>query len=261
MSRRNLPLVVIVAIVLLTATSGDAHARKVAPVDTTCPLCEHRFVAYVDISGTQFDTRLDLRPIGAIGSPALIPVCPKCRFVIYQDAIPEKELEACRKVVNSEDYRKQSDRPPYFLLAILFEGIHKDPLTTGFAFLRASWQEEGDVDKYRENAKRARRHFRTYLKTAQAHDESWRNIQLASGDLLRRAGKFRAAQKHFERIAAYPELGDSPERTVIGYQLELISRRDKAPHTYKEALHQKERRPEVGPRPLVDDFDLPHLVR
>ena len=93
------------AALALLASAACAVASTFKEVHKTCPLCKTEFDTMVAMSGTQFGRRLDLKPLGPIAAPWPIPVCPKCKFVLYSDNIPKDELDKCQKIVSDAAYK------------------------------------------------------------------------------------------------------------------------------------------------------------
>ena len=79
-------------IVMLLCAAGVVNAHTSGMVEKTCPLYEKVFKCELDMSGTQFGMRLDLKPLGLTAAPWRIPVCPRWRFVLYDDEIPTGEV-------------------------------------------------------------------------------------------------------------------------------------------------------------------------
>ena len=77
--------------------TGMLMADTVGVVKKTCPLCATAFEAELDLSGTQFSQRLDLKPIGPIAAPWRLAVCPQCHFVLYTDELSGEERDSRRR--------------------------------------------------------------------------------------------------------------------------------------------------------------------
>ena len=101
----------------ILATAVLADASTFLPVQKTCPLCKTAFSFMAQGSGFQSTVRTDLKPLGAIAAPWPIPVCPKCKLVLYKDNIPKEELEKCQKTVSSTAYKEHSERSSHYLAA------------------------------------------------------------------------------------------------------------------------------------------------
>jgi hypothetical protein len=110
--------------------TDSVMANRVMPRLFTCPLCGTEFRGKVAVSGTQFGMRLDFMPIGQIAAPWPMPVCPKCRFVLFKDAGEDyapDEIEKLKKLVASDSYAKlPKEAPSYQRLALIRERL-KDP--------------------------------------------------------------------------------------------------------------------------------------
>lgn len=230
------------AITALLFLGGTAHAHTSGTVEKNCPLCGHAFTCELDMSGTQFGVRLDLKPLGPTAAPWRIPVCPQCRFVLYADEISAEELERCREIVKGEEYRKHASRASYFLLGLLYEGLGKDPLTMGHVFLKASWQEEDEAEKLKEDLERSLSHFGAYLKEpgskgptqSMKDDEAYRVAQLLKGELLRRLARFEQAEAHLKKIEQMDGIKGNFMGDIVRYELRLVENRDSRPHDVSE---------------------------
>lgn len=96
------------SLIVMLYTTGVLYAHTSGMVEKTCPLCAEAFKCELNMSGTQFGMRPDLKPLGAIAAPRRIPVCPGCRFVLYDDEIPTEELAKCREIVQGDAYQKKN---------------------------------------------------------------------------------------------------------------------------------------------------------
>ena len=235
--RITVPLVA----VAMLATAVFAEASTFRPVKKTCPLCQAEFSFMAQGSGFQSTMRLDLKPVGAIAAPWPIPVCPKCKFVLYSDDIPKEELEKCQKIVSGAAYKEHSERASYYLLGILDEKMEKDDLTIGHIYLKASWQEERDTKQLSEDLQLSQKHFDAFLAKASEHNESWQTAQLVVGEIKRRLKNFDESKKHFEGLKAMKEFQGNQLEKIIDFQLRLIAKKDSDPHSMKEMDKTQER--------------------
>lgn len=76
--------------------------------------------------------------------------------------------------------------------------------------------------------------FSIYLKKADKADKNYVTAQLLSGEMERRLGRFDDSRKRFNSIKGEKEFKDEIFQTIIGYQLELIGKKDTEPHTIPE---------------------------
>jgi hypothetical protein len=230
--------------VLLAAGIARAHTSSV--VERTCPLCEKAFTCQLDMSGTQFGMRLDLKPIGPIAAPWRIPVCPTCRFVVYADDISADELAICRRIVASPAYKEHADRASYFLLGLLYEGIGKSHDMLTFIFLKASWQEEENTERLQDDLQRSLTHFEAWLKqpaketgpvAGEQPDEptSRGTAALLKGELLRRLGRFEAAQTWFSNLQTQPRFQQTFLGQLVRFEITLCKQKDARPHPIADA--------------------------
>lgn len=222
---------------LLLALVPTASAETKITVEKTCPVCNTTFKAVVSGSGTAFGQRLDLRRVGAIASPWLIPVCTNCQFVLYKnnDKFAKAELESLRRIVNEGAYR-QLDRktPSYLRLALLYEGLKRPPDEVAFASLQASWQVEDDEKANRTLLERSLTWYEKYLALPPDEKKDWPIAEFLRGELLRRLGKLDEAKAQFERLSTLDEFKADPYPSMIGQELDLIRAKNTSPQKRKE---------------------------
>jgi len=221
----------------LVSTVGASVIRR---AERTCPICGQK-VEYVEqLSGYVTSMRLDLKPSGMIHAPEHLPVCPKCGFIMYSDKIDAKELKEGGKIIQSPEYRTLKDRSDWRRLAFLYEKLGKPEADIGYAYLKASWEEESEFkyerkskEYYREDLEKSLAHF-THLKAPQQNDKSWQTMQMLTGELMRLLGRFEDAAKHFENMAKMKEFQGNFYEKVIKFELGLCQRKDASHYTMNE---------------------------
>lgn len=232
----------LLTMLLLLFFAGTAFAHTSGRVDKVCPLCSTAFTAEVDMSGTQFGMRLDLKPIGPIAAPWRVPVCPQCHFVLFSDELTPEVLEQCREIVGSQGYISQVERSSHFLLGLLYEGLKENPMTVAQTFLRASWQEEETPELLREDLERSLGHFEAFLQLpppAESGDSDPENnpratAQLLKAEILRRLGRFDQASVFLDELKVLPAFQDSFVGKIVDYQIRLCQKQDDQPHQLSE---------------------------
>ena len=249
---------------MLTASMALAHTS--APFERTCPLCDTTFTTILDMSGTQFGMRLDLKPVGPIAAPWKVPVCTKCGFVMFDDELSEEQLAKCKTIVDSPEYQKHRDRASYYQMGRLYEQLERDDLPTAHIFLKASWQEEDDADHLKETLELSLKHFEAYLKQGppkpseeedaaeeneateetdateettneeEQEDESsaYDTARLLKGELLRRLARFDDAKQHFEALLKDEPFQGNFLEELIRYQITLCDAKDAEPHNLSD---------------------------
>lgn len=238
-------------IVMLLCTTGVVNAHTSDMVEKTCPLCEKVFKCELDMSGTQFGMRLDLKPLGPTAAPWRIPVCPRCHFVLYDDEIPTGELAKCKKIVRSDTYKKQSGRASYYLLGLLFEGLKKNPLDIAHIFLKASWQEESDKKKLKDDLKHSLHHFELFLKeqpknvvALQKEDNAYVTAQLMKGEILRRLSRFDEAKSYLSGLLLLKTFqGGTFLRDIVKFEISLCDKKDSGPHAVSKVKKERNSEP------------------
>lgn len=155
-----------------------------------------------------FARYLDFKPVSYIGFPAPLPVCPSNGFVMYKRKFTTVELEALKKIINSDEYQRlyAQKHASYYLVAIIKEKLKQQSRNHWALLLYASWEahECQHTDKYKyyvlETIKAAKK-VATPLKPEQ--DEYWQ-INILISNLYRRIGDFQSAQSWLQGLRAKP---------------------------------------------------------
>lgn len=236
-------IVALTLIFILGLTVSLAQARRPMPVKVTCPLCGHHFTAIVDVSGTMFGRRLDLKPIGPYPAPWMIPVCPKCHLVIYSRKITAADLARIKTLVKTDGYKALAkDSPTYYLLSRIFRHLNRDALLVAHTLLKATWQVEHQAKKWRQYAAEAVTWFDKGLAKRSPREGRWQVAVMIAGDLERRLGRLAAAKARFEKLRGMkdvPKFQTGILAKIIGYQLELIAKGDTRPHPIPKSFYRK----------------------
>lgn len=236
-------IVALTLILTLGLTLSLALARRPMRVKVTCPLCGHHFTAIVDVSGTMFGRRLDLKPIGPYPAPWMIPVCPQCHLVIYSRRIPAADLARIKTLVKTPGYRALAkDSPSYYLLSRIFRHLNRDALLVAHTLLKASWQVEHQAKKWRQYTAEAVTWFDKGMAKRSPRESRWQVAALVAGDLERRLGRLAAAKARFERLKGLkdvPKFQTGVLAKIIDYQVELIAKGDSRPHPIPKSFYRK----------------------
>jgi hypothetical protein len=230
----------VICMLSLVLGVGRARAHTMGEIQVTCPVCDHAFEATVDMSGTQFDMRLDLRPLGPTPAPWKIPVCPQCQFVLFDEEPKPDVLDQYKAIVASDVYQAVLERPSYRRLAVLMEQLGRGDDLVAHTYLKASWQEELGEDSYREDVELALRHFDAWLATTEARGEAWWTAMIVSGELERRLGRFAAARSRFETLQNLDDPSDPIMSSVVTFQLARIEARDTGSYTVSDVTEATE---------------------
>lgn len=241
-----------VVALLLTVGAGYAHTSGV--VAETCPLCHEAFRCELDMSGTQYSMRLDLKPLGPTAAPWRLPVCPQCHFVLFADDFTAKELAQCREIVQSDVYRKHTGRASHYLLGLLYEGLKEEPLRLAHVFLKASWQEESDTKKLEEDLTRSLRHFETFLQEPQKPEpasekeedkvNSYQTAQLLKGEILRRLGRFHHAKRYLLGLQTLAPFQETFLAEMVRFEIRLCDQKDSEPHEVPDVKRTEKSEPQ-----------------
>jgi uncharacterized protein (DUF2225 family) len=209
---------------------GSTHTEPESDIE--CPVCHTAFKAVIDLSSSRHGMRLDLKPVGPIPAPWVIPKCPKCGFIVYKQEWEEAEQLKVQQLVNSEEYKKiLPDNSTYFILARIYEYVGMDDFEIAHTYLKASWQVEHDKAKCAKYLEESLKKFEAFLAASKDKTNERIMSELVSGEIERRLGRFDQAQSRFNRIKSLPEFNEAENITgIITYQLQLIAAKDTAPH-------------------------------
>jgi hypothetical protein len=228
---------VLVALIVVLFAPFAASARTTAKAARVCPFTEKPFTATVEMSGTRVCTRLDLKPVGFVGAPPLMPICPDDGFVLYKPSFSPTEIATLRPWVESDDFRRLArEESPYFRIALTQEKLSAPPDEIALSYVAASWEVESDPERYRRyvlaalaildssivNATPRASAAGTFLPQAEA--------TLLSAELMRRVGQFDAARERLQRLNG---TSDAQLAKILAYELELVEARDTAPHFFQ----------------------------
>ena len=209
------------------AAAGASAARFIER-ELPCPVCGKVFYAKLDLSGSQGEMRLDLKPVGPEAGPWRLPDCPRCGFVIYKLPIPAAELAKCREIAASEEYKKDQARSTYFRVGLIYEKLGKSAFSVASSFLKASWQEEDEAARLKEDQELSLKYFTVCAQACGAEEKE--NSQLLIGELLRRLGRFEEARAHLAGLRGLKGFQKNFFADIVEYQLRLCSKLDPAPY-------------------------------
>lgn len=213
--------------VLLAAAALPAAASTMSEDTRVCPVCLADFYHDVQMSASVFDTGLDFRPLGAVVTPSPLPVCGECGFVVHGSSAGPRELAAWRDITASPKYKALSARSSYYRLAFLYKntGVH-DEADIGQAYLKASWQEENDTVKLKEDLGLAFYHLNAYMSKIPQSSPEWPVGQYLLAELLRRLSSFNEAKRILRDLSGRQLPGALNE--FVKFQLTLCGRKDPA---------------------------------
>jgi hypothetical protein len=210
----------IAALAVTCTLASAAGARTLGSVERVCPFTGTRFSGRIDSSGTRFCTRLDRKPIGPIGSPPEVPVCPDDGFIVFKESFSEAELATLRPWIGSDDYKKlTASETTYFRYAETLRRLGGPSEEVGWRLVQASWQVEREPERYKRYVAAAVRELET---------GSGETLLLAA-ELERRTGQFDSARAKLERLQKQPDLSEGV-RAVVERELVFVSERDSTRH-------------------------------
>lgn len=218
---------------LLLAAAGIAAAAKFVDREMPCPLCGKIFYARLDLSGVGPEMRLDLKPVGELSWPWLLPDCPKCGFVVYRLPVPAAELARSREITASEEYKKARARSSYYRVGLLYKQLGLSDYAVANSFLKASWQEESEPARLKEDQEFALKYFNSCAQTCAAVEEKENSLLLA-GELLRRLGRFDEARAHLAKLQGLKGFQKNFFADIVEFQLFRCSKLDSAPYEIED---------------------------
>jgi len=218
---------------LCAAAALPAAASTMTGESKVCPVCLADIFHNAQMSASVFDTGLDFRPLGAVVTPSPLPVCSECGFVVHGSSAGPRALAAMREITASPRYKALSARSSYYRLAFLYKktGAH-DQADIGQAYLKASWQEENDPVKLKEDLGLAFFHLNTYMAGIAKGSPEWPVGQYLLAELLRRLSNFSEAKKILRGLSGKQLPGALNE--FVNFQLTLCARKDPAPRSAGE---------------------------
>lgn len=221
-----------VLLVLVLAVGAPAHRSERVQVE--CPIDEARFESSRWQSGYTFCTRLDLKRVGRIASPQPVHECPEDGYVWHSEDLTETEVDSLREWIGSAGYQGLRAESPYYRLARIYERAGRDPLSSAFAYLQASWEIETDPGQHQkylaESHSRLVEHLEGSEGTGSSESGGAVSLQLLAAELQRRLGRFDAARSRLEKLRDDGGAETPIEKKILEYELELVARSDSAPH-------------------------------
>jgi hypothetical protein len=247
---------IIGAAVLLAFVAQPVSARTTERVTRVCPFTGTEFTAEVEASGTRFCQRLDMKPVGAIGAPPLVPICPDDGFVVYKETFGAEEVSTLRGWVESDEFRRITTKEsPYFRIAKTLERLSAPDDEVAWAYVQASWEIESDPETYSRYVEHALRKIDLHLE-AIASDEplpdgkwSTQVSVILSTELLRRLGRFGEARGRLRKLSGKTDT-ESHLKEIIHYEGSLIENSDSRRHYLPQEEEEKcSRSDRIGSHP------------
>lgn len=229
---KKLPLLCV-----LVLTASAAWAAKSIEREMICPICGREFYATLDVPDQDYEMRLDMKPLGAVPGPWHIPDCPGCGFIIYTAGIPKTELAKCRAFVESDEYKRGAKRATYYRTGLLHKMLGGADFTLAQDFLKASWQEESEPAKLKEDLELALGYFTACAKSCGPDEQE--NSKLMMGEMLRRLGRFDEAKAHLAGLKAEKGFQGNFYADIVDYQLGLCGKKDASVHDMEDVKMSK----------------------
>jgi len=70
-----------------------SYAMTIGEEYFICPIDNQQFKTHANYSGTSFGMRLDMKPLGPIPAPWLLPTCPKCGFPLFKEEFSNEDIK------------------------------------------------------------------------------------------------------------------------------------------------------------------------
>lgn len=206
--------------------AAEVFAGKLVEREFTCPVCSEAFYAKLDVEPGQYDMRLDLKPIGDAPAPWRLPDCPKCGFVIYAISLSRGEVAGNKRTVASDEYKKSLARSSYYRLGLLYAGLGRPAFLVANTFLKASWQEESEPEKLKEDLELSLQYFTAAAADPKSRVEERENSQVLMGELLRRLGRFAEASAHLQALRGTKGFTNNFFGDIVDFQLKRCAKQD-----------------------------------
>lgn len=225
----------------LLAVAPCARAVTYAFQDYTCPLDGRPFTQGLPTPGHPLGSRLDLKPWGPVIAPAVLPVCPDSRFVLWKHQFSDDELARLRPLVASPAWRAIRDtESDYYRVARLRQWLGDDPVDIAFTMLYATWEVDESPERYARYAQEALAAIDQALAPADPaqadapEDERQATLGLVAVELQRRLGRFDAARTRLDRMAGRAAYASGTLHALLLQQRALVDAHDTAPHRMGE---------------------------
>lgn len=235
----------------LLAFAPPARAVTYAFQDYTCPLDGRPFSQGLPTPGRPLGSRLDLKPWGPVVAPAVLPVCPDSRFVLWKHQFSDEELARLRPFVASPAWQAIRDtETDYYRVARLRQWLGDDPVEVAFTLLYATWEVDEAPERYARYAQEALGAIDQALAASDAanasrpgspsvapppDDERLATLRLVAVELQRRLGRFDQAGARLDRLAARAPFTEGTLHALWLQQRALVDAHDAAPHRMGEA--------------------------
>ena len=151
---------------------------------------------------------------------------------MFKDDFTPEELQTYKKIIESAEYKAMAiDSSEYYYLAKLFEGSGESNEDIAWAYLRASWEMNGNEAQKNALAFFKKSLMTDYLVTIDDTDrDNLINSNLLIGELTRLSGDFAAAKKHFETLKTDENYTKNPQiLSYIDFELKLIAQGNSNP--------------------------------
>lgn len=221
------------ALMLLFGSVAAAEAGERRKLRMQCPLCDDSFTFRIVPQELRTGLRLDFKQFGNQETPAPLPECRKCDFVLVDAGhgeLSSREIELLRELVGSERYEAAREETSYFRLAVALEKLGRPPEEIAFAYVAASWQVDESVVRCQIYLARALAWYETYLAQSAAISAARVRAMLLKAEILRRLGRFAEAEEFLADLAYHPAMKHPMEQNIIQQQRDLVAAQDDEPH-------------------------------
>ena len=202
--------------------AAGASADTLGSVERVCPFTGKKFSGRIDLSGTRFCVRLDLKPIGVTGAPPELPVCPDDGFIVFKQTFTAAELERLRPWVGSDEFRAMTaSESTYYRYAETLRRLGQPSDQIAWRLVQATWQVDRDRDKYARYAAVAVKELENLAAN--------RDMVMLAAELQRRTGQFDQARLKLEGLQKQDGLPDGL-RANVTRELQFVTERDSTRH-------------------------------
>ena len=209
--------------------AAGASAGTLGSVERVCPFTGTKFSGRIDLSGTRFCVRLDLKPIGPIGAPPELPVCPDDGFIVFKEKFTAAELDRLRPWVGSDEFRAlTASESTYYRYAETLRRLGQSD-QVAWRLVQATWQVDRDREKYARYAAAAVKELETLAAN--------RDMVMLAAELQRRTGQFDQARLKLEGLQKQEGLPEGL-RANVERELQFVGEHDSTRH-YMQADEER----------------------
>lgn len=231
-----------------------SFSMNIMSIDVECPIGGEKFKAEVAVSGYIQGQRTDMKKIGVVASPPIIPMCPTNKFVLFNpvfyhpnyapkdvEELPtEHEMSVYAKIIEGKEYKSiPSDSSVYYYLGRFYELLEKERdknirkksnQEIAYTYLQASWLEEKEGPLRTEILKKSLYYYKKFLNEKSGQEKDRLTALVIVGELERLLGNFEKSEEHFKKLKKNKEIRKNKIlKEIVDFEIELIKKKNKYP--------------------------------